>query len=78
MPLDTATSTDEAARIFSDAVIQKLSVEVDVSEDNLDKERPIHAADADSLIAGKLRTWFKKEAGANVSVFDVTRSAKKR
>ncbi|KAF2262720.1 ketoacyl-synt-domain-containing protein [Lojkania enalia] len=69
--LESATSVEVAADIICNALVKRLAVDLGISEDVIDKERPVHAAGVDSLLAVELRNWFKKEIGINVSVFDI-------
>lgn len=68
-----ANSTSLASQIsmVSRGFLQKLSSELGVEEAELDLERSAHDIGADSLMAVNLRSWFRKELNANVSVFDI-------
>ncbi|KAF2800540.1 ketoacyl-synt-domain-containing protein [Melanomma pulvis-pyrius CBS 109.77] len=75
LPLSTllasTQSISEAIDLICNTVTQKLAAHLGIQEEIIDKEKPVHAAGADSLMAVELRTWFKKEVGVNVSVFEI-------
>lgn len=69
--LASMESDAEAAELICNTVTQKLASQLGIEEKIIDKEKPVHVAGVDSLMAVELRTWFKKEIGINVSVFEI-------
>ncbi len=73
--LGKASSTDEAASIVCDALVQKLAKTLSTSEADLDKTKPIHHYGVDSLVAVELRNWCRKKLDADVAIFDIMSGA---
>lgn len=69
--LAASESIDQAASIISDSLAKKLSSTLSMPLENIDPTRPMHSFGVDSLVAIKLRNWFAKEIGADVSVFEI-------
>ena len=69
--LSTVASDDETADIVTDAIAEKLCKELSIPESDIDASRPLHNYSVDSLVTVEWRTWFMKEIGANVAVFDI-------
>ncbi|KAG9238586.1 hypothetical protein BJ875DRAFT_415989 [Amylocarpus encephaloides] len=69
--LNNAKSHSEAAGVIEQALLEKLSISLDIPSDSIHPRKPIHTYGVDSLLAVGLRNWFKKEFRSNVSVFDI-------
>ncbi|KAI1488341.1 polyketide synthase [Biscogniauxia mediterranea] len=67
-----ATSIEEAEKIVLDALLMKLSRVLSVDLSNLDPAKALHAYGVDSLVAVDIRSWFLKELGVELSVFEMT------
>lgn len=67
-----ATSLAGAETVVLDALLLKLSRILSTELSNLDAAKPLHAYGVDSLVAVELRSWFAKELGAELSVFEMT------
>jgi acyl carrier protein len=70
--LAAAKTLQDAEQVVLEALLDKLNKVLSVDEAELDPARPMNAYGVDSLVAVELRTWMKKEIGAEVSVFDLT------
>lgn len=66
-----AASPADAAAVVLAALLRQLAADLGVEQAGIDETRPVHEAGVDSLMAVQLRTWVKREMGANVSVFDL-------
>lgn len=69
--LKIAKSHLEAVTTIQEALLEKLSLSLAIPAGSINPDKPIHTYGVDSLLAVGLRTWFKKEFRANVSVFDI-------
>ncbi|KAG7103603.1 Highly reducing polyketide synthase alt5 like protein [Verticillium longisporum] len=69
--LPAASSLADAADIVGTAIVQKLCKALSSSERDIDTSKPLHSYGVDSLVAVELRTWFMKEVGADMAVFDI-------
>ncbi|KAG4268130.1 hypothetical protein FPRO04_12629 [Fusarium proliferatum] len=69
--LPAAASLADAAKIVSEAIVQKLCKALSSSERDIDVSKPLHSYGVDSLVAVELRAWFMKEVGSDVAVFDI-------
>ena len=69
--LAAASSLEDGTDIVVDAIVQKLCKALSNSVKDIDSGKPLHAYGVDSLVAVELRTWFLKEVGADVAVFDI-------
>ena len=70
--LSKAASTEQAIRVVTDGILQKLSRALSIAPENMDVTKPLHVYGVDSLLAIELRNFFAKEFGADVAVFDIT------
>ncbi|KAK6075544.1 Lovastatin diketide synthase LovF 5 [Seiridium cupressi] len=70
--ISAAASVSEAEKVALDALLLKLSKILSFDIDQLDAEKPLLAYGVDSLVAVELRSWFYKELGADLSVFEMT------
>ncbi|EGE80204.2 polyketide synthase, variant 2 [Blastomyces dermatitidis ATCC 18188] len=70
--LGAARSREEAAEIALNGILNKLSVLLNVSSDQIDPGKSTRSNGVDSLIAIEFRTWLAKEAGTELSLIDVT------
>lgn len=68
-------STDEAADIISQSLMQRLSKALGVPLENLDASKEMHVYGVDSLVAVELRNWFKWKLEAEVAVFEILGNA---
>jgi hypothetical protein len=68
-----ATTLDPSERmdVVCSALIEWMAQTLGIDRDFIDSGKPVHAAGIDSLLAVEMRTWFKRECGANVSVFNI-------
>lgn len=69
--LPAASSLAEATEVVSTAIVLKLCKALSSSERDIDTAKPLHSYGVDSLVAVELRTWFIREVGADVAVFDI-------
>lgn len=69
--LSDASSVAEAARIALQAITEKLAAGFGVEQDAIKLDKPLHESGVDSLMAVRLRSWFRGEIGADVSVFEI-------
>lgn len=69
--LGAAESFDAAVDIIYDAMLQKLEKALNISAEEVDPTKPLHALGVDSLVAVELRTWMLKQLDADVAVFDL-------
>ena len=73
--LRDAASLEDAARIVTGGLLQKLSRALFISPEDMDITKPLHAYGVDSLLAVELRNYFAKELSADVAIFDITGSS---
>lgn len=69
--LAAVDSIQAAAEIINDAIVQKLCKALTIETPDIDTSKPLHEHGVDSLVAVELRTWFLKDLGAEVAVFDM-------
>ena len=69
--LAAAESVVQAAEIISKALVQKLSKVLSVSEEDIDVNKPMHVVGVESLVAIEVRSWFAKDVGAEVKIFEI-------
>lgn len=69
--LKNATSTEAAEAIVIQATREKIAKVLSVKVEDVEAAVPLTAYGVDSLVAVELRTWFFKELGAEVAVFDI-------
>lgn len=67
-----AATLADAEQVAANALLLKLSRILSTELSNLDSSKPLHAYGVDSLVAVELRSWFSKELGAELSVFEMT------
>ncbi|ODH53443.1 hypothetical protein GX48_00273 [Paracoccidioides brasiliensis] len=70
--LGAARTREEALEIALNGILNKLSVLLNVSVDQIDAGKSTRSNGVDSLIAIEFRTWLAKEAGTELSLIDVT------
>ncbi|OJD18079.1 hypothetical protein AJ78_01851 [Emergomyces pasteurianus Ep9510] len=70
--LGAARTREEAVDIALNGILNKLSVLLNVSADQIDAGKSTRSNGVDSLIAIEFRTWLAKEAGTELSLIDVT------
>lgn len=69
--LAAADTIQAAADIINDAIVHKLCKALMLEASDVDSSKPLHELGVDSLVAVELRTWFLKDLGAEVAVFDM-------
>ena len=69
--LSAATSLDNAEALTLEGLVNKVSKSLDVDKTQIDTQRPLHTYGIDSLAAVELRTWLKRDIGAEVTVFEI-------
>lgn len=69
--LDNTTSVQNAADIVVNALIQRVSKTMPISEGKIDVDRPINSYGVDSLTAVDLRNWIGTEFGHDIAVFEI-------
>ncbi|KAF5555326.1 polyketide synthase [Fusarium napiforme] len=62
---------DEAVRLITLALAQRLAKLMMMPEDDIDTGKPLSSYGVDSLVAVEVRNWIAKEAVVEVSVFDI-------
>ncbi|PFH58774.1 hypothetical protein XA68_13216 [Ophiocordyceps unilateralis] len=72
-----STSLDDAAHVFAEAAVHKLSKSLATMKDGagVDRNRPLQMYGVDSLLAIELRNWAVKEFDADVAVFETQGSS---
>lgn len=66
-----AENHNTAAQIITDALVNKLYNALTMQSEDINPTMPLHSYGVDSLVAVELRTWFSKEMGVEVTVFDI-------
>lgn len=69
--LSTAESSAAAEAVVCEGLVKKLYRALMIEAEDVDIGKPMHAYGVDSLVAVELRSWFMKEMGAEVAVFDI-------
>jgi aryl carrier-like protein len=69
--LGAAVTIAEVSSIIVDGLSTKLAKTLEVDKANIEPGRPIHSYGVDSLSAVELRTWFRNQISADISVFDI-------
>ena len=69
--LSAATSLADAEALTLEGFVTKVSKSLDVDKTQIDTQKPLHAYGIDSLAAVELRTWLRRDVGAEVSVFEI-------
>lgn len=69
--LPAASTLVEAVDIITGAIVLKLCKALSSNESDIDTSKPLHSYGVDSLVAVELRTWFMREIGSDVAVFDI-------
>ena len=69
--LGTAESLAAAKAVVCEGLVKKLCRALMIEAEAVDIEKPLHAYGVESLVAVELRSWFTKEMGAEVAVFDI-------
>lgn len=68
--LGKAESSAAAEAVVCEGLVQKLCSALMIEAEAVDTAKPLHLYGVDSLVAVELRSWFAKEMGAGVAVFD--------
>ncbi|KAL2017344.1 hypothetical protein VTK56DRAFT_2267 [Thermocarpiscus australiensis] len=66
-----AAGSRERTKIVRRALATKLARAMFIAPDDVEPTKPLSAYGVDSLMAVELRNWFRKQFGANVSLFDI-------
>ena len=69
--LSAATLLDDAEALTLEGLVNKVSKSLDVDKTQINTQRPLHTYGIDSLAAVELRTWLKRDIGAEVTVFEI-------
>ena len=69
--LSAATSWGDAEALTLDGLIAKVSKSLDVDKGHIDTRKPLYAYGVDSLAAVELRSWFRRDVGAETTVFEI-------
>ena len=69
--LSAATDSTHMESLVLDGLTAKVAKSLDVDRGHIDARKPLHAYGVDSLAAVELRTWLRREVGAEVAVFDI-------
>ena len=69
--LTSATSLPTAAEALTEALTTKLAKWMMISAEDIDAAKPVSSYGVDSLVAVEIRSWAYKEAGAEISIFEV-------
>ncbi|KAL8936336.1 MAG: hypothetical protein Q9216_004984 [Gyalolechia sp. 2 TL-2023] len=69
--LQKAASASAATELVTVALIGKVAQNLNVSDADIDAEKPIYAYGIDSLVALEVRYWFSKEIGADVTIWEI-------
>ena len=69
--LSAANSWADAEALTLDGLIAKVSKSLDVDKGQIDTRKPLHAYGVDSLAAVELRSWFRRDVGAETTVFEI-------
>ena len=72
--LKQADSLEQVVELICDALILKISNLLTVTEDNVDRKKPVVAYGLDSLVAVELRNWITLDLEANVTLIDLMNS----
>ncbi|CAI6243331.1 unnamed protein product [Periconia digitata] len=66
-----ASSPEEATAAAVAGLRWKVATDLEIPEDDVDPEKPLHEAGVDSLLAVQIKGWVREELKSEVSVFDV-------
>lgn len=69
--LEASKSLTEASEIITNAIKAKLSKAMELSVENVEASKPLHAYGVDSLMAVEIRNWLVKNMRCEISIFDV-------
>lgn len=69
--LSAATDSADVESLMLDGLTAKVAKSLDVDRGHIDTRKPLHAYGVDSLAAVELRTWLRRDVGAEVAVFDI-------
>ncbi|MCJ1389859.1 hypothetical protein MMC18_002716 [Xylographa bjoerkii] len=69
--LRDASSLEDAGRVVTECLVQKLMKSLMIPREDLDTAKPLHKYGVDSLLAVELRNYFAKELSADVAIFDL-------
>ena len=69
--LSAATCLDDAAKVVTEGLAQKLAKALRVAPESIDTRKPLHQYGVDSMLAVELRNWFAKKCAAQIAVFDI-------
>ncbi|KAK4236508.1 lovastatin diketide synthase LovF [Achaetomium macrosporum] len=66
-----APALADAARVVSDALVNKLCKVLARAPESFDRAQPLHVYGVDSLVAVELRNWFLQGLKVDVAVFEI-------
>ena len=66
-----AATIEDATRVVTTALVQKLSKALSIPQEDVDTSKPLHTFGVDSLLAVELKNYFTKEFDAEVAIFDI-------
>jgi hypothetical protein len=69
--ISSAPTLQAGTALVIEVLVQKLSASLGIPTVDIDPTRPIHFYGVDSLVALELRSWFAKEVGVDVPVFEL-------
>ncbi len=69
--LSAVSSWADAEVLTLDGLKTKVSKSLDVDKEQIDTRKPLHAYGVDSLAAVELRSWLRRDVGAEVAVFEI-------
>ncbi|KAL8719989.1 MAG: hypothetical protein Q9225_003081 [Loekoesia sp. 1 TL-2023] len=73
--LRSAPTQTVAQEVVTAALRRKVAQNLNMKEEDIDTEKPIHAYGIDSLVALEVRYWFAKEIKAEVTTWEVMQAA---
>lgn len=72
MLLSEVKTLQIAVNVAREAIVWKLCKALNIADTmDVNVKKPLHGLGVDSLVAVELRTWFQRELGAEVAVFDI-------
>ena len=69
--LENAKTWVDVKNLALDGLTTKVSKSLDVSKEQIDTRKPLHAYGVDSLVAVELRGWLRRDMGAEVTTFEI-------
>ena len=72
--LKQADSLEQVVELICDALVLKISNLLTITEENMDRKKPVVAYGLDSLVAVELRNWITLDLEANVPLMELMNS----